>query len=150
MRVGLVGQLVVSWMGASAGRCWACAAIAAWSWASCCLMTVTSPVRSDAPLLMVLVSTSGGTGVHLDCCSSIIALRATFCARTAARCLSLDAMVACASLSSAAVVVAELAIPALWHVACSSRHSAQHCLQCFLKLIQVLSFFSFLFQCLQA
>ena len=102
-----VGRLVVSWMDASGGL-WTCAAIAAWSCASCCLTVVMSPVSSDALLVMVLVSTGGGTGGHLTCSSSS-AFRATFCAMTAERWSSVDAMVAWASSSA---VVAELAIPA--------------------------------------
>ena len=113
-----VGRLVVSWMDASGGL-WTCAAIAALSWASSCFRERTSPVSSEVLLEMVLVSISGGTVGHCDC-PSRIACMAAFCARTAARWLSLDAMVAWASASAA---VAELAMPALWQLACSSRYS---------------------------
>ena len=114
----LVGRLVVSWMDASGGL-WTCAAIAALSWASSCFRERTSPVSSDALLVMVLVSISGGTVGHWDC-PARIAFKATFCARTAARWSSFEAMVAWASASAA---VAELAVPALWQLACSSRYS---------------------------
>ena len=60
-----MGWLVGSWMGASAGLCWACATIAAWSWVNLSLRAASSSWwdldSSEVLLDLLLVSTRVGT-----------------------------------------------------------------------------------------